>query len=286
MLKKNLPALAIYLVLMIIAMYNVRAFLIEPTLMAFSMMPGLTKIGLAVLVSSILFMIIAAYSLIEKKNQRSFFILIGISMLGFIFVAKASQVIILAIFPVFVIGLLWFYQLNYRFQPWLNMMVKSGLIALSFLFLLIFDAAFYRTYFAEQHNLALFLLKIISAYALLIALYFMIEKVLSDMYSNFKGKQTIGSFTETYSLGYAKILATILIILLTMAVAYLQFLQLSNDAMMPFLYLLLLIQFPFFIILILLYLPSSKEIYQILSVLMHVVLIGATAAIPVLYYSA
>ena len=106
------------------------------------------------------------------------------------------------------------------------------------------------------------------------------------MYSNFKSKQTIGSFTETYSLGYAKILATILIILLTMAVAYLQFLQLSNDAMMPFLYLLLLIQFPFFIILILLYLPSSKEIYQILSVLMHVVLIGATAAIPVLYYSA
>jgi len=286
MLNKSLSGLIFGLILLVLAMYSIRITIIEPTLDAFTMMPGLKANGFLVLVCSIVSMIIAAWILIEKRNQRGFFIASAISMLGFIFLAKSSQVLLLAVFPIFIMGLIWFYQINYRFQPWLGMTVKSLLIAAAFIFLLTFEPAFYRTYFAEQKSLALFMLKIISIYSAFIALFFIVEKLLSDLYLNFKGTQNTGSMVQTFGETYTRVTVTIFILIMVAGIGYLQVLQLKNNSLRPFIYLLSLIQFPSLLILILLYLPPSKEIFKILSVLTHLILIGGTFSISILYYFA
>lgn len=223
------------------------------------------------------------------KRRTAMFLHIVLSTVGGIiglYLALKLHIWVLALAPLFIVGLIWFYSTDYKRQFLIGNVVLSFLAVFPIFFLLIFEPAIFRAYFsAENRAVASLIFKVVlyfTSIAFAISFVYAIIKDLHDL----PGDEAVNAKTLPIVVGetISKITVSFISAGILFALFYIQNMQYLNNAYIPLMYIIFCIQLPLIFINIYLYLSDTQKKYNLLLKLCYFLMIAGAVSIPVLYY--
>lgn len=206
-------------------------------------------------------------------------------LLGF-YLSYVLHIWVLALLPVFVVGLLWFYSTEYKRQFIIGNLVLAFLGVLPIFLTVLYEPAIFKAYLSpEYRSIAMLIFKVMGFFTLIafgINLLYALVKDLQDL----PGDEATNCRTLPIVAGEmaSKFTFTIISVMLIFALFYIQNMQYANKAYVSLMYIVFALELPLIIANTMLYLTNKSEKYRFVTQLISVIMILGIFSILVLNY--
>lgn len=222
----------------------------------------------------------------RRMAMATHFILSGVGIAIGFYLSYVIHVWVLALLPIFIVGLLWFYSTEYKRQFLIGNIVLAFVAVLPILITILYEPALFRAYFNPEYKpVAILLFKVIGFFSLIafgINLLYALVKDLHDI----PGDEATNCRTLPIVAGEmaSKFTFTIISVMIIFALFYIQNMQYLNNAYIPLMYIVFAIEVPLVVANAMLYLTNKSEKYRFIIRLISIIMIFGIFAIPVLNY--
>ncbi len=209
---------------------------------------------------------------------------IGI-LIGF-YLSYVLHVWVLALLPIFIAGLLWFYSTEYKRQFIIGNIVLAVLGVLPIVLTVLYEPALFKAYLNPEYRaISILIFKVISFFTVIafgINLLYALVKDLQDL----PGDEATNCRTLPIVAGEmaSKFTFTIVSVMLIFALFYVQNMQYVNKAYVPLMYIVFGLELPLIIANVMLYLTNKIEKYKYVTQLMSVIMVVGIFSILVLNF--
>ncbi len=211
---------------------------------------------------------------------------IGI-LIGF-YLAYVLHVWVLALLPIFIAGLLWFYSTEYKRQFIIGNIVLAILGVLPIVLTVLYEPALFKAYLNPEYRaISILIFKVVGFFTSIafgINLLYALVKDLQDL----PGDEATNCRTLPIVAGEmaSKFTFTIVSVMLIFALFYVQNMQYANKAYVPLMYIVFGLELPLIIANTMLYLTNKTEKYKYVAQLMSIVMVIGIFSILVLNFFA
>ncbi len=232
--------------------------------------------------------IIVGKQISRRMAMATHFVLSAIGVIIGLYLSFILHVWVLALLPIFVIGLLWFYSTEYKRQFIIGNIILAFLGVLPILLTVLYEPALFKAYLSVEYRaIAILIFKVIlffTAIAFGINLLYALVKDLQDL----PGDEATNCRTLPIVAGEmaSKYTFSIVTVMLIFALFYIQNMQYLNQAYVPLMYIVFAIEVPLVIANIMLYLTNKVEKYRYVSFVVSVIMIFGIGSILVLNFFA
>ncbi len=232
--------------------------------------------------------IIVGKQISRRMAMATHFVLSAIGVIIGLYLSFILHVWVLALLPIFVIGLLWFYSTEYKRQFIIGNIILAFLGVLPILLTVLYEPALFKAYLSVEYRaIAILIFKVIlffTAIAFGINLLYALVKDLQDL----PGDEATNCRTLPIVAGEmaSKYTFSIVTVMLIFALFYIQNMQYLNQAYVPLMYIVFAIEVPLVIANIMLYLTNKVEKYRYVSFVVSAIMIFGIGSILVLNFFA
>lgn len=257
------------LILIAALQYFIRQFLLFPMLASYGFISSLSNESFYLLLIASALISAAGYIINDYFDLRIDYVnkpekvIIGIaikrrvamalhvvfSLLGvviFSYLAFQLKVGVLALVPMLIVGLLWFYSTDYKRQFLIGNIVAGLLAVFPILLVVLFETSIFKAYYSIENKLiAVLILKVIGYFSVVVFLMAMLISILKDI-NEVQGDARLKCKTMPIVLGvkWAKVIVVVLVATICYVLSSIQQLQYANHAYVPLLFILLGIELP------------------------------------------
>jgi 4-hydroxybenzoate polyprenyltransferase len=230
--------------------------------------------------------VIVGKTIPRRTAMATHLVLSAIGILIGFYLSYALHVWVLALLPIFVVGLLWFYSTEYKRQFIIGNIVLAFVGVLPILLTLLYEPALFKAYLNPDYRaIAILIFKVIGFFTLIafgINLLYALVKDLQDL----AGDEATNCRTLPIVAGEmaSKFTFTIVSVMLIFALFYIQNLQYANKAYVPLMYIVFGLELPLIIANVMLYLTNKTEKYKYVTQVVSVIMVVGVFAILVLNY--
>lgn len=202
------------------------------------------------------------------------------------YLAYALKIWVIALAPMFVVGLLWFYSTDYKRQFLIGNVVLAFLSIFPILILMLFEPSIFKAYYSfENRAVAVLIFKVLLYFASIafgISLIYAFLKDLHDM----PGDEAVNARTLPIVAGEttSKLSITFVSVALIFALFYIQNMQYLNNAYIPLVYIIFAIELPLIIVNVMVYFADQTKKYALLLKVMYAVMLFGVFSILILNY--
>lgn len=221
----------------------------------------------------------------EISNQTAWRLYWTHTFLGLgigVFLAYRIGVMTLAVVPVLISGLLWFYTTTYKKIPLVGNLVISlftGFVPLVVgLFELLSERRFYQKDIID--------LNFVLGYAVFAFLISMVREIVKDMEDR-EGDQETGSHTMPVAWGItiSKFITLFFVFLLLGGLAYIEYIQWTTNDKLSFFYFSAVISFPLLLLGLFIALAKTKKDYSRASLMSKIVMLTGICSMIIFWYT-
>lgn len=232
--------------------------------------------------------IIVGKNISRRMAMATHFVLSAIGVIIGLYLSYVLRVWVLALLPLFVIGLLWFYSTEYKRQFIIGNIILAVLGVLPILLTVLYEPALFKAYLNPEHRaIAILIFKVVlffTAIAFGINLLYALVKDLQDL----PGDEATNCRTLPIVAGEmaSKYTFSIVTVMLIFALFYIQNMQYANQAYVPLMYIVFAIEVPLVLANIMLYLTNKVEKYRYVSFVVSLIMMFGIGSILVLNFFA
>jgi 4-hydroxybenzoate polyprenyltransferase len=227
---------------------------------------------------------------IGKRLQRRtaialHMVMSGVGVLIGIYLAWKIGVKIISLIHIITVGLLWFYSTDYKRQLFIGNVIISMLSIFPVLLVILYEPQLFRIYFSSDNGIAILIFKVVVFFSLVAFLINLLHAIVKDL-ADMEGDAVLHCHTLPLVWGekITKYVFAFFAIIVIVLLAYVQNLQLANDAYIPLMYILFFIQLPIFFSAVYLFFTSKSEQYFLVRRIMNMVMVAGVFSILILYY--
>jgi 4-hydroxybenzoate polyprenyltransferase len=251
------------LILIAALQYFIRQFLLFPMLASYGFISSLSNESFYLLLIASALISAAGYIINDYFDLRIDYVnkpekvIIGIaikrrvamalhvvfSLLGvviFSYLAFQLKVGVLALVPMLIVGLLWFYSTDYKRQFLIGNIVAGLLAVFPILLVVLLETSIFKAYYTIENKLiAVLILKVIGYFSVVVFLMAMLISILKDI-NEVQGDARLKCKTMPIVLGvkWAKVIVVVLVATICYVLSSIQQLQYANHAYVPLLFIL------------------------------------------------
>lgn len=230
--------------------------------------------------------VIVGKTIPRRAAMATHLVLSAIGILIGFYLSYVLHVWVLALLPIFIVGLLWFYSTEYKRQFIIGNIVLALLGVLPILLTILYEPALFRAYLSNENRaIAMLIFKVVGFFTLIafgINLLYALVKDLQDL----PGDEATNCRTLPIVAGEmaSKFTFTIVSVMLIFALFYVQNMQYANKAYVPLMYIVFGLELPLIIANVMLYLTNRTEKYKYVTQLMSVIMVVGIFSILVLNF--
>lgn len=230
--------------------------------------------------------VIVGKSVKRRTAMATHLIFSGIGILIGLYLSYALHVWVLALIPIFIVGLLWFYSTEYKRQFLIGNIVLAIISVLPIILTVMYEPAIFRAYLSVEYRaVAILIFKVIGFFALIafgINLLYALAKDLQDK----PGDEAMNYRTLPIVAGEmsSKFTFTIVSVLLIFALFYVQNMQYANKAFVPLMYIVFTFQLPLIVANTMVYLTNRSEKYKYVVRLLNLIMVFGIFSILILNF--
>lgn len=232
--------------------------------------------------------VIVGKSIPRRAAMATHFILSAIGVLIGLYLSYILKVWVLALLPLFIVGLLWFYSTEYKRQFIIGNIVLAILGVLPILLTILYEPALFKAYLSiEYRSIAILIFKVIAYFtsvAFAINFLYALVKDLQDL----PGDEATNCRTLPIVAGEmaSKYTFSIVSVMLIFGLFYVQNMQYLNKAYVPLMYIVFALELPIILANIMLFLTNKPEKYKYVTRLMSIIMVFGIFSILVLNFFA
>lgn len=232
--------------------------------------------------------VIVGKTIPRRAAMATHFMLSAIGVLIGLYLSYILKVWVLALLPIFIVGLLWFYSTEYKRQFIIGNIVLAILGVLPIVLTVLYEPALFKAYLnMEYRAISILIFKVVGFFTSIafgINLLYALVKDLQDL----PGDEATNCRTLPIVAGEmaSKFTFTIVSVMLIFALFYVQNMQYANKAYVPLMYIVFGLELPLIIANIILYLTNKTEKYKYVAQLMSIVMVIGVCSILVLNFFA
>lgn len=296
------------LLLIVLLQYFIRYYLLSPILASFGLENGLPEFHFFLLVMATALIASAGYvindyfdlkadyinkpdSVIVGKGIKRrvamtlHFALSGLGVLITFYLAWSMKVTILGVVPLLTVGLLWFYSTDYKRQPLIGNIVISLLAVFPVIFVLLYEPAVFRAFYSDNRAVAILIFKVIAFFSMIAFAINFLSAIVNDLH-DMEGDASVSYRTMplVFGEGVSKIVFLLIAALTLAALFFIQNLQYANNAYVPLVYILFLMEVPLVAASVYLLFSKKESQYRWLKKIMSFIMIAGVFSLVILYY--
>lgn len=232
--------------------------------------------------------IIVGKNISRRMAMATHFVLSAVGVIIGLYLSYVLHVWVLALLPIFVIGLLWFYSTEYKRQFIIGNIILAFLGVLPILLTVLYEPALFKAYLSVEYRaIAILIFKVIlffTAIAFGINLLYALVKDLQDL----PGDEATNCRTLPIVAGEmaSKYTFSIVTVMIIFALFYIQNMQYANEAYVPLMYIVFAIEVPLVLANIMLYLTNKVEKYKYVTFVVTLIMMFGIGSILVLNFFA
>lgn len=232
--------------------------------------------------------IIVGKNISRRMAMATHFVLSAVGVIIGLYLSYVLHVWVLALLPIFVIGLLWFYSTEYKRQFIIGNIILAFLGVLPILLTVLYEPALFKAYLSVEYRaIAILIFKVIlffTAIAFGINLLYALVKDLQDL----PGDEATNCRTLPIVAGEmaSKYTFSIVTVMIIFALFYIQNMQYANEAYVPLMYIVFAIEVPLVLANIMLYLTNKVEKYKYVTFVVSLIMMFGIGSILVLNFYA
>lgn len=232
--------------------------------------------------------IIVGKNISRRMAMATHFVLSAVGVIIGLYLSYVLHVWVLALLPIFVIGLLWFYSTEYKRQFIIGNIILAFLGVLPILLTVLYEPALFKAYLSVEYRaIAILIFKVIlffTAIAFGINLLYALVKDLQDL----PGDEATNCRTLPIVAGEmaSKYTFSIVTVMIIFALFYIQNMQYANEAYVPLMYIVFAIEVPLVLANIMLYLTNKVEKYKYVTFVVSLIMMFGIGSILVLNFFA
>lgn len=225
----------------------------------------------------------------EVQRRQAMVLHLLLSGLGIViglYLAWRMHVWVLALLPVFTVGLLWFYSTEYKRQFIIGNIVIAALSVFPIAFAVLYEPQIFRAYFDLLYReAAVLILKVLSFYGGIAFALSLIYALIKDLHDR-DGDEQLGFRTLPIVAGTRSSNVSIIIIsaVVLYGLFYIQNLQLQNASYVPLVYILFAIELPLILVNALILLQGTERSYKLALRISSAILLSGVFSIVVLNF--
>jgi 4-hydroxybenzoate polyprenyltransferase len=213
-------------------------------------------------------------------------VLSGIGVLIGCYLAYALQIWVIALAPLLVVGLLWFYSTDYKRQFLIGNLVLAFLSIFPILILILFEPSIFQAYYSfEYRQVAILIFKVLLYYSFIAFGISLVYAILKDLH-DLPGDEAVKAKTLPILAGEttAKLTITFVSVAVIFALFYIQNMQYLNNAYIPLMYIIFAIEVPLLFVNVMVYFADQAKKYSLLINFMYAIMLFGVFSILILNY--
>ena len=213
-------------------------------------------------------------------------VLSGIGVLIGCYLAYALHIWVIALAPLLVVGLLWFYSTDYKRQFLIGNLVLAFLSIFPILILILFEPSIFQAYYSiEYRQVAILIFKVLLYYSFIAFGISLVYAILRDLH-DLPGDEAVKAKTLPILAGEitAKLTITFISVAVIFALFYIQNMQYLNNAYIPLMYIIFGIEVPLLFVNVMVYFADQTKKYSLLLKVMYAIMLFGVFSILILNY--
>ena len=223
------------------------------------------------------------------KRRVAMFLHIVLSAVGVLigcYLAYVLHIWVIALAPLLVVGLLWFYSTDYKRQFLIGNLVLAFLSIFPILILILFEPSIFQAYFSyEYRQVAILIFKVLLYFSFIAFGISLVYALLKDLH-DLPGDEAVNAKTLPILAGEttAKMTITFISVAIIFALFYIQNMQYLNNAYIPLMYIIFGIEVPLLFVNIMIYFADQTKKYSLLLKVMYAIMFFGVFSILILNY--
>lgn len=298
------------LILIALLQFFLRTYFVQPIMNSFSLNLILTDVQFYLLMFMTSLIAAAGYIIndyfdlkIDYVNRSGDDIIIGntikrrvamllhivLSSIGVLigcYLAYTLHIWVIALAPILVVGLLWFYSTDYKRQFLIGNLVLSFLSIFPILILILFEPAIFQAYYSfEYRAVAVLIFKVLLYFSFIAFGVSLVYAILKDLH-DLPGDEAVNAKTLPILAGEttAKLTISFISVAIIFALFYIQNMQYLNNAYIPLVYIIFGIELPLIFVNIMVFFADQTKKYAVLLKVMYAIMLFGVFSILILNY--
>ncbi len=298
------------LILIALLQFFLRSYFVQPIMNSFSLNLILTDVQFYLLMFMTSLIAAAGYIIndyfdlkIDYVNRSGDDIIIGntikrrvamllhivLSSIGVLigcYLAYTLHIWVIALAPILVVGLLWFYSTDYKRQFLVGNLVLSFLSIFPILILILFEPAIFQAYYSfEYRAVAVLIFKVLLYFSFIAFGVSLVYAILKDLH-DLPGDEAVNAKTLPILAGEttAKLTISFISVAIIFALFYIQNMQYLNNAYIPLVYIIFGIELPLIFVNIMVFFADQTKKYAVLLKVMYAIMLFGVFSILILNY--
>ncbi len=298
------------LILIALLQFFLRTYFVQPIMNSFSLNLILTDVQFYLLMFMTSLIAAAGYIIndyfdlkIDYVNRSGDDIIIGntikrrvamllhivLSSIGVLigcYLAYTLHIWVIALAPILVVGLLWFYSTDYKRQFLVGNLVLSFLSIFPILILILFEPAIFQAYYSfEYRAVAVLIFKVLLYFSFIAFGVSLVYAILKDLH-DLPGDEAVNAKTLPILAGEttAKLTISFISVAIIFALFYIQNMQYLNNAYIPLVYIIFGIELPLIFVNIMVFFADQTKKYALLLKVMYAIMLFGVFSILILNY--
>ncbi len=298
------------LILIALLQFFLRSYFVQPIMNSFSLNLILTDVQFYLLMFMTSLIAAAGYIIndyfdlkIDYVNRSGDDIIIGntikrrvamllhivLSSVGVLigcYLAYTLHIWVIALAPMLVVGLLWFYSTDYKRQFLVGNLVLSFLSIFPILILILFEPAIFQAYYSfEYRAVAVLIFKVLLYFSFIAFGVSLVYAILKDLH-DLPGDEAVNAKTLPILAGEttAKLTISFISVAIIFALFYIQNMQYLNNAYIPLVYIIFGIELPLIFVNIMVFFADQTKKYAVLLKVMYAIMLFGVFSILILNY--
>jgi 4-hydroxybenzoate polyprenyltransferase len=223
------------------------------------------------------------------KRRVAMLLHIVLSSIGVLigcYLAYTLHIWVIALAPMLVVGLLWFYSTDYKRQFLVGNLVLSFLSIFPILILILFEPAIFQAYYSfEYRAVAVLIFKVLLYFSFIAFGVSLVYAILKDLH-DLPGDEAVNAKTLPILAGEttAKLTISFISVAIIFALFYIQNMQYLNNAYIPLVYIIFGIELPLIFVNIMVFFADQTKKYAVLLKVMYVIMLFGVFSILILNY--
>lgn len=230
--------------------------------------------------------VIVGKSIKRRTAMATHLVLSAFGIIIGLYLSYVIHVWVLALVPIFIVGLLWFYSTEYKRQFLIGNLVLAFISILPILLTLLYEPALFRAYLnPEYRSVAILIFKVIGYFAAIAFAINMLYALAKDLHDK-PGDEAMNYRTLPIVAGEmaSKFTFTIVTVLIIFALFYIQNMQYLNKAYVPLMYIVFTIELPLIVVNTMLYLTNKSEKYRFVTQVLNLIMVFGIFSILILNF--
>jgi 4-hydroxybenzoate polyprenyltransferase len=223
------------------------------------------------------------------KRRVAMLLHIVLSSIGVLigcYLAYTLHIWVIALVPILVVGLLWFYSTDYKRQFLIGNLVLSFLSIFPILILILFEPAIFQAYYSfEYRAVAVLIFKVLLYFSFIAFGVSLVYAILKDLH-DLPGDEAVNAKTLPILAGEttAKLTISFISVAIIFALFYIQNMQYLNNAYIPLVYIIFGIELPLIFVNIMVFFADQTKKYAVLLKVMYAIMLFGVFSILILNY--